>query len=95
MKSLVIYDSQFGNTRLLAEAIASEFEAVGTVDIERARNENVILPPDLTLLVVGGPTQVHNVSPPLCADNSTRSPNTDSIESRPRLSTRAAMGRGS
>ena len=34
MKSLVIYDSQYGNTRLLAEAIASELEAVGTVAIE-------------------------------------------------------------
>ena len=65
MKSLVIYDSQYGNTRLLAEAIASELEAVGPVDVENARNETITFPPDLTLLVVGGPTQVHNVSPPL------------------------------
>ena len=56
MRSVVIYDSQYGNTRLLAEAIAAELEAVGTVDIENARNEDVTLPPDLTLLVVGGPT---------------------------------------
>jgi flavodoxin len=65
MRSVVIYDSQYGNTRLLAEAIAAELAAVGTVDIENARNEDVTLPPDLTLLVVGGPTQVHGVSPPL------------------------------
>jgi flavodoxin len=65
MKSLVIYDSQYGNTRQLAEVIAAELEAVGRVDIENMRNENVTLPPDVTLLVVGGPTQVHAVSPPL------------------------------
>jgi flavodoxin len=65
VKSLVIYDSQYGNTRLLAEAIASELEAVGTVSVENARIDDVTLPSDLTLLVVGGPTQVHNVSPPL------------------------------
>jgi flavodoxin len=65
MKSLVIYDSQYGNTRRLAEAIAAELGAVGTVEIENARDKDVTLPPDLTLLVVGGPTQVHGVSPPL------------------------------
>jgi flavodoxin len=65
VKSLVVYDSQFGNTRQLAEAIAVELQAVGTVEIENARIDDVIVPPDLTLLVVGGPTQVHNVSPPL------------------------------
>jgi flavodoxin len=67
MKSVVFYDSQFGNTRQLAEAIAAELRAVGSVQIENARSETLSLPPDLDLLVVGGPTQVHQVSPPLRA----------------------------
>ena len=67
MKAVVIYDSQYGNTRQLAEAIAAELEAAGAVQIENARNEALSLPADMTLLVVGGPTQVHHVSPPLRA----------------------------
>jgi flavodoxin len=65
VKSLVVYDSQYGNTRLLAEAIAAELESLGPVEIENARNQMITFPPDLALLVVGGPTQIHNVSPPL------------------------------
>jgi flavodoxin len=39
MKSLVVYDSQFGNTRQLAEAIAAELREVGTVLLESVRAE--------------------------------------------------------
>jgi flavodoxin len=67
MKSVVIYDSQYGNTRQLAEVIAAELGAVGTVQLKNARSEALAIPADVMLLVVGGPTQVHRVSPPLRA----------------------------
>lgn len=64
MKSMVVYDSEFGNTRELAVAIAGQLEADGSVQIESVREEQPpVLPDDLKLLVIGGPTQVHRVSP--------------------------------
>jgi flavodoxin len=65
MQSVVIYDSEYGNTQALAEAIAAELEIAGTVQIQNARTGTVALPSDLGLLVVGGPTQAHGVTPPL------------------------------
>jgi flavodoxin len=67
MQSVVIYDSQYGNTQALAEAIAAELQAAGAVEVENARSGAVELPADLALLVVGGPTQAHGVTAPLRA----------------------------
>ena len=67
MKSVVIYDSQFGNTQALAEAIAAELKAAGAVEVENARTGPVELPSDVVLVVVGGPTQAHGVTGPLRA----------------------------
>jgi flavodoxin len=67
MKSVVIYDSQYGNTRQIAEAIAAELKAAGRVEVENARMGTVELPSDLELLVAGGPTQAHGMTRPLRA----------------------------
>ncbi|HET7137960.1 MAG TPA: hypothetical protein VFI04_06365 [Gaiellaceae bacterium] len=57
MNAAVVYESSFGNTRALAEAIAGALDArVYSVDDE---------PPELDgldLLVVGAPTHVHGLS---------------------------------
>lgn len=64
MKVLVIFESMYGNTRHVAEAIAQgigEAAAVTIVAAADARDE------DLTaydLVVVGGPTHVHGMSRP-------------------------------
>ena len=63
MKSVVVYDSQYGNTQALAEAIAAELQATGAVEVEHARTGTVELPSDLGLLIVGGPTQAHGLTP--------------------------------
>jgi flavodoxin len=63
MESLVVYDSKFGNTRKLAEAIADGLRGAGSV---RLMGLDKAPPTDLgtvDLLVVGGPTQVHGMSP--------------------------------
>ncbi len=62
MESLVVYDSKFGNTKKLAEAIADGLRCVGSV---RLMGLDKLSPNDLgtvDLLVVGGPTQVHGMS---------------------------------
>jgi flavodoxin len=57
MKSLVVYDSQYGNTKKVAEAIGEVLSRRGRVYILLASN---VQPGDvsgLNLLVVGSPTQ--------------------------------------
>lgn len=62
MRALVVYESMFGNTRHVAEAIARGLgpaESVRTVPVTEAGGL------DLTgydLIVVGGPTHVHGMS---------------------------------
>lgn len=54
MKSLVVYDSQFGNTEKIARAIAKSIPSTKLLQINEARLEDL---KDITLLVVGSPTQ--------------------------------------
>src|SRR5690348_12168293 len=66
MKTLVLYDSKYGNTEQLARAIAKEFAVNGPV-VVAAAEEGM---PDLDgvdLLIVGCPTQMHGLSPALRA----------------------------
>jgi flavodoxin len=79
MRSVVIYDSQYGNTRAVAEAIAAELHAAGAVEVVSARTGTVELRSDLRLLVVGGPTQAHGMTRPL-RTNWTRSSVRASVE---------------
>jgi hypothetical protein len=61
MRSLVVYESWFGNTRRVAEEIAAALAHEGQVDLVTV---DEALPPlaDVDLLVVGGPTHVHGLS---------------------------------
>lgn len=61
MRSLVVYESWFGNTRRIAEEIASALAHEGEVDLVTVDEP---LPPleDVDLLVVGAPTHVHGLS---------------------------------
>ena len=63
MNTLVIYDSVYGNTAQIANAIAGIFGQYGPTKVVAASSTPV---PDLTgidLLALGGPTQGHGVSP--------------------------------
>lgn len=63
MESLVMYDSQFGNTKRVAHAIADGLRSHGAV---RIVGLDKLLPDDLgrvDLLLIGGPTQAHGISP--------------------------------
>jgi len=61
MKSLVVYESWFGNTRRVAEEIADALAAAGEVELASVDDP---LPSfeDVDLLVVGAPTHVHGLS---------------------------------
>jgi len=61
MRSLVVYESWFGNTQHIAERIALALQEEGQVEL---RTVDDVVPPleDVDLLVVGGPTHVHGLS---------------------------------
>ena len=61
MRSLVVYESWFGNTRRIAEEIAAALAQEGEVDLVTVDEP---LPPleVVDLLVVGAPTHIHGLS---------------------------------
>ena len=62
MNTLVVYESMWGNTRAVAEAVAAPLgDDVTLVEVSDAPDT---LPDDLDLLVVGGPTHAFSMSRP-------------------------------
>jgi Flavodoxin domain len=61
MKSLVVYESSFGNTRQIAEEIADALAEAGEVEVISVDDEVPRLA-HVDLLVVGAPTHVHGLS---------------------------------
>ena len=57
MKSLVVYDSGFGNTELIAQAVGKVLAGAGKVRVVRPDAVNQADLASLDLLVVGSPTQ--------------------------------------
>src|SRR6266849_7945195 len=63
MNTLIIYDSTFGNTAQIAQAMADRLGEHGTVRIALADEAGLSDMEEIDLLIVGGPTQRHGVSP--------------------------------
>jgi hypothetical protein len=61
MKSLVFYESSFGNTRQIAQEIADSLAEAGDVEVFSVDDEAPGLA-HVDLLVVGAPTHVHGLS---------------------------------
>lgn len=64
MRALVVYESMYGNTRAIAEAVAeglSEATDVKAVPTSEAR-EILVDNPALDLIVFGTPTHAHGMS---------------------------------
>jgi hypothetical protein len=61
MRSLVVYESWFGNTRRIAEEIAASLAAEGQVDLVTVDEPRPPLE-GVDLLVVGAPTHIHGLS---------------------------------
>jgi hypothetical protein len=63
MRALVVYESMFGNTHQVAEAIADGLRPDYEVSVVSAHDATAELS-GIDLLVVGGPTHVHGMSSP-------------------------------
>lgn len=63
MKSLVVYISHKGNTQRVAEAIGDELRARGSAEVLPAEEAPAVMEADVDLLVIGGPTEGHGMTP--------------------------------
>ena len=63
MKALVIYDSRFGNTKQVARVVADTLGERGTVQLVPVNEVDGFEFEGVDLLVLGGPTQRHGLSP--------------------------------
>lgn len=61
MHALIVYESMYGNTQAVAEAIADGLGPDFTT-VLKAVHEAGAVPDDVDLLVVGGPTHMHGLS---------------------------------
>ena len=64
MRALVVYESMFGNTRAVAEAVAEGLAAGMPVDLVEVGTAPAGLPDEVGLLVVGGPTHAFALTRP-------------------------------
>jgi hypothetical protein len=62
MKAVVIYESMYGNTHLVAQAIGNGLSAIGDVVVVPVDDASTELLESADLVVVGGPTHAHGVS---------------------------------
>jgi hypothetical protein len=62
MRALIIYESMYGNTHLVADAIAEGLRTAGEVTVVPVKDISTAPVGDVDLLVVGGPTHVHGMT---------------------------------
>lgn len=62
MKAHVVYESMYGNTHRVADAVAEGLEALGPVTVGPTSEATPELLAEIDLLVVGGPTHMHGMS---------------------------------
>lgn len=64
MKAVVVYESMFGSTREVAEAIGEGLSSMASVAVVNVNHAEPASFEGADLLVVGGPTHVHGLSRP-------------------------------
>jgi len=64
MRAVVVYESMYGNTHLIADAIASGLAHSLDVSVVSVHDVKAALAPGVDLLVVGGPTHMHGMARP-------------------------------
>ena len=62
MRAVVVYESMYGNTHLIAEAIGAGLHDVGEVAVVPVGGATEAMRAGVDLLVVGGPTHMHAMS---------------------------------
>lgn len=69
MKAIVLYESMYGNTRHIAEAIGRGLEGCGEVVVSNVNQVDQVRLAEADLVIIGGPTHVHGMSWPASRDN--------------------------
>lgn len=64
MHALVIFESMFGNTRTVAEAVGEVIAERMEVDVVEVGFAPRTIAPEIDLLVIGGPTHAHGMTKP-------------------------------
>jgi hypothetical protein len=64
MRAVVVFESMFGNTKAIAEAVADALSTVLPVELVEVGTASEVVPRDVALLVVGGPTHAFGMSRP-------------------------------
>jgi hypothetical protein len=64
MRTVVVFESMFGNTKEIAKAIGSGLSEHGAVDMVEVGTAESAIPAGVDLVVVGGPTHAHGMSRP-------------------------------
>ena len=62
VRALVVYESMFGNTERIARAIRDGLRQSVPTEIVPAYRAPTVVPADVRLLVVGGPTHAFSMS---------------------------------
>lgn len=62
MRALVVYESMFGNTHRIADAIADGMSDAAEVTVADVADAPAQIPADVELVVVGGPTHTFSMS---------------------------------
>ncbi len=61
-RAVVVVESMFGNTEAVARAVADGLSDLFVVDVVRVADAPAIIPDDVQLLVVGGPTHAFGLT---------------------------------
>ena len=69
MRAVVVYESLWGNTAAIAQAIARRLESFGEVQMVSVLDADATTVDGVDLVVVGGPTHVHGMSRPSTRDS--------------------------
>ena len=64
MRAVVVYESMYGNTHAIADAIGNGLSHAADVTVASIREVDPELVAEADLLVVGGPTHVHGMTRP-------------------------------
>lgn len=72
MRALVVFESIFGNTRSVAEAVAAGLSGEAMVDVVAVGDAPTVIGGDVDLLVVGGPTHAFGMTRPSTREDAAR-----------------------